>query len=199
MTNLTLISTIYTLEPVIVCVTRLSPSKLILLTEEGTDEKKLRSEQTLEDTFGKVIEIVKKNTSLYDTVKVAQDVATLIEEEHARGNHIMINVSGGRKPQAFGALFGAYTRSDMVKRIVYVTEEDNFIIDFPILSFNISDTKKTILEQIKSGVGSIQDIAIKVGISKGMAYNHLRELKAMGYIKGEDGYTITDAGKIAVI
>lgn len=199
MTNLTLISTIYSLEPVIVCVTRLSPSKLILLTEEGTDEKKLRSEQTLEDTFGKVIEIVKKNTSLYDTVRVAQDVATLIEEEHARGNHIMINVSGGRKPQAFGALFGAYTRSDMVKRIVYVTEEDNFIIDFPILSFNISDTKKIILEQIKSGVSSIQDIAIKVGISKGMAYNHLRELKAMGYITGDDGYIITDAGKIAVI
>lgn len=199
MTNLTLISTIYTLEPVIVCVTRLSPSKLILLTEEGTDEKKLRSEQTLEDTFGKVIEIVKKNTSLYDTVRVAQDVAILIEEEHARGNHIMINVSGGRKPQAFGALFGAYTRSDMIKRIVYVTEEDNFIIDFPILSFNISDTKKIILEQIKSGVNSIHDIAINVGISKGMAYNHLRELKAMGYIKGEGGYTITDAGKIAVI
>jgi CRISPR-associated protein Csa3 len=87
----------------------------------------------------------------------------------------------------------------MVKRIVYVTEEDNFIIDFPILSFNISDTKKIILEHIKSGVSSVQDIAIGVGISKGMAYNHLRELKAMGYIKGEDGYTITDAGKIAVI
>ncbi|MBW6517713.1 MAG: CRISPR locus-related DNA-binding protein [ANME-2 cluster archaeon] len=199
MTNLTLISTIYTLEPVIVCVTRLSPSKLILLTEEGTAEKKIRSEQTMEDTFGKIIDIQKKNTSLYDPVRVAQDVANLIEEENAQGNQVMINVSGGRKPQAFGALFGAYTRSDMVKRIVYVTEEDNFIIDFPILSFNISDTKKIILEHIKSGVSSVQEIAIGVGISKGMAYNHLRELKAIGYIKGEDGYTITDAGKIAVI
>jgi len=199
MTNLTLISTIYTLEPVIVCVTRLSPSKLILLTEEGSVEKKLRSEQTIEDTFSKIIDIQKKNTSLYDPVQVAQDVANLIEEEHAQGNHVMINVSGGRKPQAFGALFGAYTRSDMVKRIVYVTEEDNFIIDFPILSFNISDTKKIILEHIKSGVRSVQDIARGVGISKGMAYNHLRELKAMGYITGEDGYSITDAGKIAVI
>ncbi|MCD4843699.1 MAG: CRISPR locus-related DNA-binding protein [Methanosarcinales archaeon] len=199
MTNLTLISTIYTLEPVIVCVTRLSPSKLILLTEEGTIEKKLRSEQTIEDTFGKIIEIQKKNTSLYDPVRVAQDVAKLIEEEHSQGNHVMINVSGGRKPQAFGALFGAYTRSDMVKRIVYVTEEDNFIIDFPILSFNISNTKKIILEHIESKMSSVQDIAIGVGISKGMAYNHLRELKAMGYITGEDGYKITDAGKIAVI
>jgi len=199
MTNLTLISTIFTLEPVIVCVTRLSPSKLILLTEEGTVEKKLRSEQTIEDTFGKIIKIQKKNTSLYDPVRVAQDVAKLIEEEHSPGNHVMINVSGGRKPQAFGALFGAYTRSDMVKRIVYVTEEDNFIIDFPILSFNISNTKKIILEHIESGTSSVQDIAIGVGISKGMAYNHLRELKAMGYITGGDGYQITDAGKIAVI
>ena len=199
MTNLTLISTIYTLEPVIFCVTRLSPSKIILLTEENTDEKKARAEQTLIDTFGKIIEIEKKITSLYDPVRVAQDVSDLIEQEHARGNQITINVSGGRKPQAFGALFGAYTRSDMVQRIVYVTEEDNFLIDFPILSFNISDTKKAILEHIRSGVTAVTAIAVNVGISKGMAYNHLRELKAMGYITGEDGYSITDAGKIAVI
>ncbi len=199
MTNLTLISTIYALEPVIFCVTRLSPSKIIILTEENTDEKKARAEQTIIDTFGKIIEIEKKITSLYNTVQVAQDVSDLIEKEHARGNQIIINVSGGRKPQAFGALFGAYTRSDMVQRIVYVTEEDNFLIDFPILSFNISDTKKAILEQIRSGVTSVAAIAVNVGISKGMAYNHLRELKAMGYITGEDGYSITDAGKIAVI
>jgi CRISPR-associated protein Csa3 len=199
MTNLTLITTIYALEPVIFCVTRLSPSKIILLTEENTIEKKARAEQTIIDTFGKIIEIEKKITSLYDPVRVAQDVSDLIEQEHARGNQIIINVSGGRKPQAFGALFGAYTRSDMVQRIVYVTEEDNFLIDFPILSFNISDTKKAILEQIQSGVTSVAAIAINVGISKGMAYNHLRELKSMGYITGEDGYSITDAGKIAVI
>ena len=87
----------------------------------------------------------------------------------------------------------------MVQRIVYVTEEDNFLIDFPILSFNISDTKKAILEQIRSGVTAVAAIAVNVGISKGMAYNHLRELKAMGCITGEDGYSITDAGKIAVI
>ena len=199
MTNITLITTIYALEPVVFCVTRLSPSKIIILTEENTIDKKARAEQIIIDTFGKVIEIEKKITSLYDTVRVAQDVSDLIEQEHARGNQIMINVSGGRKPQAFGALFGAYTRSDMVKRIVYVTEEDNTIIDFPILSFNISDTKKVILEQVRSGVTSVAAIAIDVGISKGMAYNHLRELKAMGYITGEDGYSITDAGRIAVI
>ncbi len=200
MKNLTLISTIYSLEPVIVCVTRLSPSKIVLISEEGAVEKKVRSEETIEKTFGNILEVEKKYTSLYDTVRVAQDVANLIEEEHALGNQVIVNVSGGRKPQAFGALFGAYARNDMVQRIVYVTEEDSMIIDFPVLSFNLSDTKKIILEQIGEGVSAVPRIAATVGISKGMTYNHLRELKAMGYITdGEKGYEVTDAGKIAAI
>ncbi|MFY1112938.1 MAG: CRISPR-associated CARF protein Csa3 [Methanosarcinaceae archaeon] len=200
MKNLTLISTIYSLEPVIFCVTRLSPSKIVLLTEEGAVEKKVQSEETIEKTFGGVLEVEKKYTSLYDTVRVALDVANLIEEEHAKGNQVIVNVSGGRKPQAFGALFGAYARNDMVQRIVYVTEEDSLLIDFPVLSFNLSDTKKIILEQIRDGVSAVSQIAATVCISKGMTYNHLRELKAMGYIAdGEKGYEITDAGKIAAI
>ncbi|MCK5217299.1 MAG: CRISPR-associated transcriptional regulator Csa3, partial [Methanosarcinales archaeon] len=84
-----------------------------------------------------------------------QDVVNIIEEEHASGNKVMINVSGSRKPQAFGALFGAYAKSGMVDCIVYVTKEDNSTIDFQILGFNTSDTKKKILENIQSGITSV--------------------------------------------
>ncbi len=199
MPNLTLITTLYTLDPVLVCITRLSPSRVIIITEDGTVDKKAQSEQTLEATFGKVIEIRKIVTSLYDPVRVAQDVAGAIEKEHDWGNQVIINVSGGRKPQAFGTLFGAYARSEMVKRIIYVTEEDNNMLEFPILGFNISPTKKAILEHIKQGEKAISTIAVKIGISKGMAYNHIRELKEMGYISDEDGFTITDSGRLAVI
>ncbi|PAV14231.1 CRISPR-associated transcriptional regulator Csa3 [Methanosarcina spelaei] len=200
MSKLTLISTIYSLEPVIICVTRLSPSKIILLSEEGAPEKKVQSEEMIEKTFRNALEVEKKYTSVYDTVRVAKDVAELIEQEHDRGSQVIVNVSGGRKPQAFGALFGAYARNDMVQRVVYVTEEDSFMIDFPVLSFNLSETKKLILEEIQKGVSSVPQIAATAGISKGMTYNHLRELKSMGYIAdGENGYIITDAGRIASI
>ncbi|KKH45916.1 CRISPR-associated protein [Methanosarcina sp. 1.H.T.1A.1] len=200
MPKLTLISTIYALEPVIICVTRLSPSKIILLSEEGAGDKKLQSEEMIEKTFKNALEVEKKYTAVYDTVRVAKDVAELIEKEHDRGNQVIVNVSGGRKPQAFGALFGAYARNDMVQRIVYVTEEDSLMIDFPVLSFNLSETKKLILEEIQKGVSAVSQIAVTAGISKGMTYNHLRELKSMGYIAdGDNGYIITDAGKIASI
>ncbi|AFV22371.1 transcriptional regulator [Methanolobus psychrophilus R15] len=199
MTDSTLITTLYNLEPVLICVTRLSPTKVIILTEENAVDRKVQAENTLEATFGKIIEVKKAITSLYDPVRVAKDVADIIEKEHALGKNVLINVSGGRKPQAFGTLFGAYARSDMVKKVVYVTEEDNFMIEFPILSFNLSPTKKVILELIQNGTSAVENIAANVGISKGMAYNHLRELKAMGYISDEGGYSLTDSGRLAVI
>lgn len=86
MPNLTLITTLYTLDPVLVCITRLSPSKVIIITEDGTTDRKVQAENMLETTFGKVIEIRKLITSLYDPVQVAQDVADAIEKEHDRGN-----------------------------------------------------------------------------------------------------------------
>jgi CRISPR-associated protein Csa3 len=70
MNNSTLITTLYNLEPVLVCVTRLSPSKIIILTEEGAVERKVQAENILEATFGKVIEIKKAITSLYDPVRL---------------------------------------------------------------------------------------------------------------------------------
>jgi CRISPR-associated protein Csa3 len=106
MAKLTLISTIYSLEPVIICVTRLSPSKVILLSEEGANEKKTQSEELIEKTFKNALQVEKKYTAVYNTVRVAKDVAEIIEEEHARGNQLIVNVSGGRKPQAFGGFLG---------------------------------------------------------------------------------------------
>ncbi|HEC86303.1 MAG TPA: CRISPR-associated transcriptional regulator Csa3, partial [Thermoplasmatales archaeon] len=43
--NVTLISTIYAIEPVIVAVTHFSPSRIVLLREEDAPEEKIRSEE----------------------------------------------------------------------------------------------------------------------------------------------------------
>ena len=64
------------------CIKRLSSSCVILITEDGAIDKKAKAEQMPEVTFGKVVEIQKLITSLYDLVRVAQDVAEVIEKEH---------------------------------------------------------------------------------------------------------------------
>src|SRR5665648_500692 len=120
----TLISTIYKLEPVMFCITQFAPKKIILLREEDVNEKVVEAERVLKETIGKVITIENKATSLYNVVIIANDTADIIDEERAHGRKVIVNVSGGRKPQALGALFGCYARHSDVERIVYVTEED---------------------------------------------------------------------------
>ncbi|MBM4241953.1 MAG: CRISPR-associated transcriptional regulator Csa3, partial [Euryarchaeota archaeon] len=49
----TLISTIYSLEPAMFCITQFSPKKVVLLREEDATETKLNVEKMLKDTVGK--------------------------------------------------------------------------------------------------------------------------------------------------
>lgn len=194
----TLISTVYSIEPIMICITRLSPSKIILIREDNAPEEKLDVENVLMKTIGKFIELTVEETALYDTVKVAKDTRDLIEDEHSNGNRVIVNVSGGRKPQALGALFGCYSRHQFVDRIVYVTEEEGDIIDLPILNFGISKTKKEVLEILSKNELTVKDLADEIGISRGMTYNHIRELREMGFIY-HDKLRITSAGKLAII
>jgi CRISPR-associated protein Csa3 len=194
----TLISTIYAIEPVMFCITNFSPKKVVLLREEDAPKDKLKVEETLAETLGKFIDIETKITSLYEVVRIAKDTVDVIEQEAAQGRKIVVNISGGRKPQALGALFGCYARHKMIERIVYVTEEDKQVLDLPILNFGISETKLMVLEELKKGDISVKNLAIKIGISRGMTYNHIRELREMGFI-APDKLEITTAGELAVI
>lgn len=194
----TLISTIYSLEPVIACITRFSPKKVIILREEDAPEKKLESERMLNETVGKVLEIETKITSIYDVVQIARDTKDIIENENYYERKIVVNISGGEKPQALGALFGSYARHQMVEKIVYVSEEDGHVLDLPILNFGLSKTKLMILQEVKQGENSVKNLASKIGISRGMTYNHLRELREMGFIN-QNRLEITSAGDLAII
>jgi CRISPR-associated protein Csa3 len=181
-----------------VAITKLSPEKLILLINEDVGKERLQSEVTLRDTVGKVIEIETLNTSVYDVVKIARDTAEIIDNEKANEKKVIVNVSGGRKTQALGALFGCYARHEKVERIVYLTEEDNEVVEIPKLNYGISPTKKLILEEMAKGDSSVKNLSIKIGISRGMTYNHIRELREMGLIE-HNKLEITSAGQLAII
>lgn len=180
------------------CITQFSPDKIILLREENPPDKILEAERMLQETVGKVLEIKSIPTSVYNVVIVAKDIVEIIEEEYAHGRNIVVNISGGRKPQALGALFGSYARHNMVEKIVYITEEDKNIIDLPILNFGISKTKRIILEELNAGENNVKNLSIKIGISRGMTYNHIRELREMGFIDPK-AFKITSAGELAII
>jgi len=199
MTEITLITTIYSVEPVMAAATKFSPEKIILLREDDAPPEKLRAERMIRETIGKVVEVDTKLTSIYDVVGIARDTVDVVEEEKARGRDIIVNITGARKTQSLGALYGAYARRELVEKVIYITEEDNEVIELPLLSFDLSKTKKRMLEEIKAGEGSVRKIARRVGISRAMAYHHIRELKEGGFIEDRDGLRITTAGRLAIL
>lgn len=77
----TLISTIYDVEPVMICITKFSPKKVLLLTEDNGSDVMRESKETLEKAFGRFIDIKSQETDSNDSVKIASGVADAIEKK----------------------------------------------------------------------------------------------------------------------
>jgi len=194
----TLISTIYDVEPVMVCITKFSPKKVMLLTEDDGSDVMKESEETLTNAFGRFIDIKSEQIDSNDIVKIAASVSVAIEKEKKRGNEIVVNISGGERPQALGTLFGAYSKHQFVDRIVFVCHSTKDVIDMPILKYGISPTKKEILKCLIDGCNSVKTLSQTIDITRGMTYNHIRELRNMGLID-KNNLEITTAGRLSII
>ncbi|SRR3989344_8539335 len=193
----TLVSPFYSIEPFLACLKEVNPSRVVLFvqTDETTELKK--NLNLLDSTMGKVIEIERKSIPMYDILTVAKSVVEAIEKENHKGNKVVVNYTSGRRTVALGALFAAYARPDLVERVVYSTEENNELLDLPKLGFNLSKTKRAFLEELGKSKKSVPEIAKKLGVTKGMAYVHLRELKASGMVGEENRLTV--AGRLALL
>jgi CRISPR-associated protein Csa3 len=191
-----LISTMEEYEPVMSEIKYLSPEKVILIRDAATSRKLDEVEKRLMVSFPKVVEFEVKKTDISDIIAVAKHTVGVIEKEHKKNNEILVCITESFQELEYGVLFGAYARSHMVSRVMYVMNEDLWVIDLPVLSFGLSETKKNILHKIDGGVKP-PEIGKKLGITRGMVYNHIRELKKAGYI--DDKMKVRDSGRLAMI
>jgi len=193
-----LIATLYNPDPVILATTRLGPDRLVLLIDKESNPDQEKSLKLINDSLGKVIDVKTIKTDVYDIVSVASKCVEIIDMQ-PKDDIIYVNITSGRKTKAIGLLFAAYARHDRVKKIAYNPEEDKTaVVYLPRLSFKLSESEKKILEALDKGkYETPSDIAGKVEMSTAMLYRALDELRDMDLITTEDGYKLTDAGKIA--
>ena len=193
-----LIATLYSPEPVLLAATRLGPDRIILLIDKEPNKEQENAVKLIQDSLGKVIDVKTSKTDVYDIVEVAKKAVELIDME-PNENRIFINITSGRKTKAIGLLFAAYARHDRVSKIAYNPEEDkNKVIYLPRLSFKLTENEKKILEEVDKNPGSsISDLSKKIDISTAMLYRAIGELEDMDLVSKEEGYKLTDAGRIA--
>ena len=195
-----LIATTYRFEPVMASTTKVSADRLILLIDKKPDDKQKKSVDLIKKSLGSVLEIKTIGIDVYDIVAIAKKSIEIIDLLSDK-DEIYIDITSGRKTQAFGLLFGAYARNDRIKKIMYVKEEDKKIITLPKLSYSLTSGQKRIVEYIsKNNIESMTDFSEEVEVSRGMLYKHIKELKEMDIIEETpEGIQLTDYGQIVVM
>ena len=195
-----LIATLYSPDPVLTAANRLGPDRLILLIDKKPNKDQQKNYKLIEESLGRVVDVKKVPTEVYDIVKVAEKCVEIIDMQ-PKDDEIYINVTSGRKTKAMGLLFAAYARSHRVKKIAYNPEEDpTAVVWLPKLSFKLTESQKNVLNVLAEKDYqkiTLTDLAEKIGISRAMLYRNIDELRDMGYISTENGPELTDAGKIA--
>ncbi len=191
-----LISTLYSLEPIVPSIHKFSPQKLILLTSDDQDSKLKESLKDIKKMFSTVMEIKEINAKPYDIYEAAKKTVSLIDNE--KDCEIYINITGGRKTLMLGVIYGAYARSDLVTKIIYCTEEKGEFIELPKMPYELNEMERELLELInKKGKINVQETADNLQKTRGLLYIYLKKLKHMGLI--DDNFEITQAGKIALL
>ena len=196
-----LIATLYSPDPVLLAANRLGPDKLILLVDKNPNEEQDKSFKLIKESLGRVVEVERVETEVYDIVKIAEKSVEVIDSQ-PKNDEIFINITSGRKTKALGLLFAAYARNSRVKKIAYNPEEDRTaVVWLPKLAFKLTDSQRKVLDILDKEDNtniSLKELAEKIGISRSMLYRNIEELKDMGYINSTEGnLKLTDAGRIA--
>jgi len=195
-----LIATVYSPDPVLLAANRLGPDRLILLLDKESNKEQDKSFKLIKESLGRVVDVKSVKTDVYDIVKVAKKAVEIIDMQ-PKDDLVFVNITSGRKTKALGLLFAAYARCDRIAKIAYNPEEDKTaVVYLPKLCFKLTESQKKVLEALddKSNVKiSLSDLADKIGISRAMLYRNMDELRDMDLIASENGFELTDSGKIA--
>lgn len=194
-----LIATLYSSDPVVLAITRLSPERVILLIDNTPNKEQEKSLELIKKTFGNVIELKTAKTDVYDIIAVSRKCVEIIDLE-PNENDIYVNITSGRKTKAIGLLYASYVRHNRVKKIAYNPEEDkSSIIYLPKIKFKLNASQLKILECLDSNCfkgKNFTEMAKEIDLSPAMFYRAVDELVDMALVTVDSELKITDFGRI---
>lgn len=194
MDKITLISTFYSFEPFVVAAHKFAPTTIVLIVGEDSLRKIPDKIEKVKEVYAKVatIEIVPVDGG--DLLCITSKTIEIIENNQ----NPIVNVTGGGKLLAQGVLYGCYARRNLIQKIVCNNIEDSSIVELPKLDLGVSSIKKEVLKEIEQrNSRSILEIAKSLDKKREGIYQHLKELKEIGYV--DEKFQITLAGRLALL
>ncbi len=191
-----MISTIYSVDSIILAVTKEAIDTLYLIVDEEPNKEQSVAINKIKEMYSKLITIKEIKVPVYDVFKVVKKCINVIESIPVKP---VVNITPSRKTQAIGLMYACFKRSAQIEKIIYMSEEPKELITLPLLNFELSENQIQVLKNIEEGM-TIQKITDKTDISRAMVYRIINSLKAKGLIEdGEKGLRITESGKIGLL
>lgn len=191
-----LISTIYSVDSIVLTVTKESIDSLYLIVDEKQGKEQKEAIEKIKKMYSKVITIKEIKVPLYDVFKVVKKCISLIESIPVKP---VVNITPSRKTQAIGLLYACFKRNQNIEKIIYMPEESKELITLPLLDFELSDSQRMVLKNIENG-STIAKLNDKTELSRAMVYRIVNGLKAKGLVEdSEEGLKVTESGKIGLL
>ena len=193
------ISTIYSGKAVKMAINKLSPDKLILITDPSKDRVKTESINLVRKIFSDILDIEVLETSLYDIPEIINKITKQIDQEFKKGNKVLLHITEGRKITSLALLFAGYMRKEKIEGAYYIIEETNTVLPLPLISLEIGESKRNLLKEISNGNEEIKKIERKLKIKQSAIYQHIQELKNDGYLEQDKELKLTDSGRMVIL
>lgn len=188
-------------QSVMLCVMKKEIDNLVLILDNRSDPLQDEALKIIQSKVGDSagVEIIKVDGT--DALSVAQELVGAIDS-FDKGDEICVNISSLKHTKTLGVIYGAYSRSDKVKEILYVNKEDRKIIKIPKLSLNLTKNQRKILLYFKHvQEGKQQATKKKVydhfKIDKSSFYYLVNMLRDKGLLESDN--TVTEMGEVALL
>jgi CRISPR-associated protein Csa3 len=193
-----LIATFYNVDPFMPAALKY-PSRKIILIVNKMDAKVKKNVGEIERFFGKFTDVVTVTIDENaEVVEIAKKIVDIIDREKRPDNRIIVNLSGGLRPLAVGVLYGCYSRPKQISKIVSNSADFKSVIELPKLRYDLGAAKYEVLKRVADrGNKSVNELAKEMHKTRGMLYQHLKDLNNGGYV--DDDFKITDAGRLALL
>jgi CRISPR-associated protein Csa3 len=169
-----------------------------LIADEWSRNKGLPKVQEAAKALNLKTEIV--NVKSYDVINIATRMKEVIRAN--RGNHIILNITGGTKIMAIAGTLAGIATGDIIEDVIYITEDEQEVISIPRLPNPeklLSPEKREILQAIsKKDKLTADELHELIKGQMQVIWKHLRELEEIGYVRSTAEkprkYTLTESG-----
>lgn len=166
--------------------------KISFIYSELNNPADLESNSLLEEMD---IDILNFKLPYIDLIDMTTKISKFLIKEAKSSNEIIVKLSNDNGILNMALFYAACYNKKNIKSVIIYDTNLHKILHLPLFDFKLSDAKKVILKNIQKGKNSIEDIAKAVGRSNSMVYNHIRDLKDMGFIE-KDSLKINNAAEI---